>query len=159
MGSWPGRIFMVSSLALEHVIKPGNFGSRSGYWLINIHWADTSFKTKLHAPGSSDQLHAILISNLMVTFIRCHTGLMMCLIHIDESTIHVLTTTWPSHFCVPFSEKLDSLHDRLDNWHTMHSSQKDALKWVHKNWNDILEWVHRNRNDTHYCSSVMLHGL
>jgi hypothetical protein len=30
-------IFMVSSLAPEHVAKPGNFGSRSGYRPIDRH--------------------------------------------------------------------------------------------------------------------------
>jgi hypothetical protein len=39
-------------------------------------------------------------------------------------------------FCVPFSEKLNNLLDRLDNQHTVHGSQ-----------NDVLEWVRLNRND------------
>jgi hypothetical protein len=49
---------------------------------------------------------------------------------------------------VPFSEKLDSLLDRLDNLCMMHGSQNDAL-----------EWTCGNQNDVHYCSRVMLHGL
>jgi hypothetical protein len=51
-------------------------------------------------------------------------------------------------FCVPFSEKLDSLPDYLDSWRTMLGYQ-----------NDTLEWVHTDRNDSHYCSGMMLHGL
>jgi hypothetical protein len=35
----------------------------------------------------------------------------------------------PSHLYVPFSEKLDSLLDHLDNWCTMYGSQNDALEW------------------------------
>ncbi len=31
LGPWPEQIFVVSLLAPEHVIKPGNFGSQSGY--------------------------------------------------------------------------------------------------------------------------------
>jgi hypothetical protein len=38
----------------------------------------------------------------------------MCSMHIDESSIHVSIATWSSHLCVLFSEKLDSLFDRLD---------------------------------------------
>jgi hypothetical protein len=33
-------------------------------------------------------------------------------------------------FCVPFTEKLDHLLDRLDNRRMMHDSRSDALKWV-----------------------------
>jgi hypothetical protein len=51
--------------------------------------------------------------------------------------------TWPSHLCVPFSEKLDNLLDHLDNWHMMHCSKNDAL-----------EWVCGNQNDAHYCSHL-----
>jgi hypothetical protein len=82
------------------------------------------------------------IFNLLVTFIRCCTDLMMCSIHIDESVIHVLTVARSSRFCVPFSERLDNLLDRLDNRRTIRGS-----------WNDTLEWV-RNQNDTHYYSGV-----
>jgi hypothetical protein len=32
--------------------------------------------------------------------------------------------------CVPFTNNLDCLLDRLDNRNMMHSSQSDALKWV-----------------------------
>jgi hypothetical protein len=35
-------VFMVSSLAPEHVVKPSNFGFWSGYQPINTHWSDTS---------------------------------------------------------------------------------------------------------------------
>jgi hypothetical protein len=45
----------------------------------------------------------------------------MCSIQIDEPTIHVSITTWPSHLCVRFSKKLDSLFDRLDNRRMMHA--------------------------------------
>jgi hypothetical protein len=60
------------------------------------------------------------IFNLLTSLARCRIGLMMCLIHINESAIHVLIIARPSHLCVPFSEKLDSLLDRLDNRGMMH---------------------------------------
>jgi hypothetical protein len=72
----------------------------------------------------------------------------MCLIHIDESTIHVSIAARPSRLGVPFSKKLDSLIDRLDNRRMIHGSQNDAL-----------EWPRGNQNDTYYCSCVTLHGL
>jgi hypothetical protein len=34
----------------------------------------------------------------------------------------------PSRLCVPFSEILDNLLDRLDKRDTMHGSQNDALE-------------------------------
>jgi hypothetical protein len=66
------------------------------------------------------------IFNLLVTFIRCCTDLMMCLIHIDEFVIHVLTVARPSRLCVPFSERLDNLLDRLDNRRTICGSWNDT---------------------------------
>jgi hypothetical protein len=50
-------------------------------------------------------------------------------------------------FCVPYTEKLDCLLDRLDNRHMMHGSQSDTLEWV--------------RMDQKYVRTVatMLHGL
>jgi hypothetical protein len=51
-------VFEVSSLSSEHVVKPSNFGSSSGYRPISIHRLDTSVKTKLQALASSDQLHS-----------------------------------------------------------------------------------------------------
>jgi hypothetical protein len=53
-----------------------------------------------------------------------------------------------SRLCVPFSEKLDSFLDCLDNRRTMHDSQNEAL-----------EWARGNQNNTHNCSNVTLHGL
>jgi hypothetical protein len=61
---------------------------------------------------------------------------------------HVLSATGPSRLYVPFSKKLDSLLDRLDNRIMMHGSQNDALKWVRE-----------NQKGTHYCSSTTLHWL
>jgi hypothetical protein len=71
----------------------------------------------------------------------------MCSIHIDESVIHVSIVAWPSRLCVLFSEKLNSLLDRLDNLRMMHGFQCD-----------MHEGVHGDRNDTHYSSIVMLLG-
>jgi hypothetical protein len=62
---------------------------------------------------------------------------MMCSIHIDESIIYMSLAARPSCLCVPFSEKLDSLLDRLDNQRTMHDSQNGALKWS-GNQNDAI---------------------
>jgi hypothetical protein len=53
-----------------------------------------------------------------------------------------------SHLYVPFSEKLDSLLDRLDNRRMMHDFQSDTL-----------EWMCMDRNDAHYCSVATLHVL
>jgi hypothetical protein len=39
----------------------------------------------------------------------------MCSIHIDESATHVLIVAPPLRLCVPFSRKLDSLLNHLDN--------------------------------------------
>jgi hypothetical protein len=54
----------------------------------------------------------------------------MCSIHIDESVIYVSTAARPSSFCVPFSEKLDSLLGRLDNRRTMHNFHYDTREWA-----------------------------
>jgi hypothetical protein len=51
----------------------------------------------------------------------------------------------PSRLYVHFSEKLDSLLDRLNNRRTMHGSRNGAL-----------EWMRGNRKDIHYYSRVML---
>jgi hypothetical protein len=51
-------------------------------------------------------------------------------------------------FCVSFSEKLNHLLDRLDNWHMMHGSQSDGLKWVHG-----------SQKYAHYYSGVTLYGI
>jgi hypothetical protein len=67
---------------------------------------------------------------------------MMCSINIDE-----LQYTC-SRICVPFSEMLDRLLDRLDNQHIMHGLQHDAL-----------QCVRGKRNDAHCYSTVTLHGL
>jgi hypothetical protein len=55
------------------------------------------------------------------------------------------TAARSSRICVPFSEKLDSLLDCLDNWCTMRDSRNDAL-----------EWVSENRNDAQYCSDTTI---
>jgi hypothetical protein len=41
--------------------------------------------------------------------------LMMCSTNFDESAMHVSKAAQPSHLCALFTEKLDSLLDRLDN--------------------------------------------
>jgi hypothetical protein len=41
-----------------------------------------------------------------------------------------------SRLYVPFSKKLDSLLDRLDNRLMMHDSPNDALEWARGNQND-----------------------
>jgi hypothetical protein len=69
----------------------------------------------------------------------------MCLIHIDESSIHVSMATRLSYLCIPFSKKLDNLLDRLNNRCTTHDSRNDAL-----------EWACGNQNDAHYCSRATL---
>jgi hypothetical protein len=73
---------------------------------------------------------------------------MICSIHIDESAIHVPIAARLSRLCVPFSKKLNSLLDCLDNRRMMHDFQNNAL-----------EWARGNQNDAHYCSDVTLHGL
>jgi hypothetical protein len=71
----------------------------------------------------------------------------MCSMHIDEPSIHVSIATWSPHLCVLFSEKLDSLFDRLDNRCTMHGSRNESLEC----------WC-ENQNGTHYCSHATLHN-
>jgi hypothetical protein len=119
-------VFEVSSLAPEHIIKPGNFNSRSGYRPIDNHWSDTSVKIKL-------MLWLLLIGfmlspifKLQVIFIRCCTGLIMCSINIDKSVIHMSITARPSHLCVLLSRKLERLLDHLDNQCTTHNFQYDG---------------------------------
>jgi hypothetical protein len=78
-----------------------------------------------------------------MTLTRCCNGLMMYSIHLDESATHMSKVARPSHLCVLFDEKLDSLLDRLDNRRTMHGSQSVAIDC----------WC-GNQNDTHYCSGI-----
>jgi hypothetical protein len=85
------------------------------------------------------------IFNLWVIFIWCCAGLMMCSIHIDESTIHVSNVAWPSHLCVPLSKKLNSLLDRLDNRRMMNDFQCNTCKWTRV-----------DQNDAHYYSATTL---
>jgi hypothetical protein len=148
MGPWPWRIFVVSSLAPGHVVKPSNFGSRPGYWWL-------VFTNRIPPLNPSYILQLLLIGFMLpiifilrIILIQCCTGLMMCSIHIDESAIHVSIASRCSRLYVPYSKKLDSLLERLNNQRMMHDFQCG----VHK-------WVHRNRNDTHYYSTAMLNGL
>jgi hypothetical protein len=60
----------------------------------------------------------------------------MCLINIDESALQMTIVSRPSHLCVSFSEKLDTLLNRLDNRRMMHGFQYDALEWARGNRND-----------------------
>jgi hypothetical protein len=57
----------------------------------------------------------------------------------------VLPDTRLSCLCVPFSEKLDNLLDRLDNRCMMHGSRNGAL-----------EWARGNQKDIHYYSRATL---
>jgi hypothetical protein len=68
--------------------------------------------------------------------------------NLDESATHMPKVARPSHLCVVFAKKLDSLLDRLDNQRMMHDSRNVAIDC----------WC-GNRNDTHYCSSVTLFQL
>jgi hypothetical protein len=139
---------MVSSLVSEHIVKPGNFGSRSGY-------QRSAFTDRTPQLNPSYMLRLLLIGftlpsifNLRIILNRCCTGLMMCSIHIDEYAIDVSITARSSRLCVPFSEKLDSLLDRLDNWRTMHGYRYNAL-----------EWARENQNEAQYYSVATLHML
>jgi hypothetical protein len=135
---------MISSLAHEH----GNFGSRSDYQRIDIRWSNASIIPIHHASGSLLLLHATSqLWNSGASSTRCYTRLMMCSIYIDESAT-VATAAWPSHLCVPFSEKLNHLLDHLDNWCKMHGSRSDAL-----------EWVRGNRKYIDYSNDTTLPGL
>jgi hypothetical protein len=145
MGPWPRRIFVVSLLAPEHVVKPSNFGSRLGYRPINTHWSDASIKPDFMYLNSLIGFMISLIFHLLIISTRCCSGLITYLIHIDESAIYVLIVARPSCLYVPLSEKLDSLLGRLGNRCMMHGSQSDVLNW----------WC-GNRNDTHLCSDVTL---
>jgi hypothetical protein len=146
LGPWPGWIFVVSSLAPEHVIKPDNFGSRSGYPPIRKHWSDSSIEPTFMHWDSSIYFILSLNLGLLMTLTRCCGGLMMCLILLDESTTHVSKAARSSCLYVFFAEKLDSLLDHLDNRHKMHGSQNIAIDC----------WS-RNQNGTRYCSHAMLH--
>jgi hypothetical protein len=73
---------------------------------------------------------------------------MMCSIHIDESTTRVECCKAVTSSVYLFSEKLNSLLDRLNNRHMMDGSRSDALKWVQG-----------SQKHAHYCSGAMLHEL
>jgi hypothetical protein len=64
----------VSSLAVEHVIKPANFGSRSGYRRTGNHQSDTSIQTKL-VNLISDRI--VALSSYSASFFTDVTGLVM----------------------------------------------------------------------------------
>jgi hypothetical protein len=64
----------VSSLAAEHVIKPANFGSRSGYRWTGNHRSDTSIQTKL-VDLISDRI--VASSSYSASFFTNVTGLVM----------------------------------------------------------------------------------
>jgi hypothetical protein len=148
MGSWPEWVFMVLSLAPEHVIN-----------LITsvpdqaIDWSTFTDRTP---PFISDFMRQVplicfrlpLISILLIIFLSDATLSWWCVWYTLMSPQHVSTATRPSRLYVHLFKKLDNLLDRLDNWRTMRGSQSNAL-----------EWVHMDRNDTHYCSVVTLHRL
>jgi hypothetical protein len=70
--------------------QPGNFGFRSAYRVISILWSDDSIKNMPHALGYLDLLQSV--ANLLLCWSAsswCYTGLMICLIHIDESATRV----------------------------------------------------------------------
>jgi hypothetical protein len=148
LGPWPERIFVVSSLVPKYVIKPGNFGSRSGYWLIGKHWSDTSIDPASMHWDFWNSSGLSLVLSLLVTFTRCCNGLMMCSINLDESATHVSKVARPSHLCVLFAKKLDSFLNRLANQCSMHGS-----------WGVAIDCCWGNRNGTCYYSSMMPHRL
>jgi hypothetical protein len=76
---------------------------------------------------------------------------MMCLIHIDEFTIHVSIAARLSRLCILFFEKLDSLLDCMDNRCMMHGSQNDALDCWCGNQNDICYCCHTTLRDYKYA--------
>jgi hypothetical protein len=57
--------------------------------------------------------------------------------------MHVSKAARPSHLCVLFTEKLDNLHDRMDDRCMMHGFQSDAI-----------DFWYENQNDTRYYSGV-----
>jgi hypothetical protein len=67
------------------------------------------------------------ILTLLMTITQCYSGLMMCSIHLDESTTHVSKAARPSCLYVLFAEKLDSLLEHLHNRRTMHDFRNVAI--------------------------------
>jgi hypothetical protein len=56
-----------------------------------------------------------------------------------------------SCLCVPFTEQLDSLLDRLDNWRTMHSSRNEALDCCCGNRSSAHYYIHVTLCDYKYA--------
>jgi hypothetical protein len=92
-------IFMVWLLALEHVIKSGNFGSRSGYRPIDKHWSDTLVEPDFMGwnPLICFRLSSVLTT--LTCFSRCSSGLMICSSHLDESATRVRSCAVATSMC------------------------------------------------------------
>jgi hypothetical protein len=76
-----------------------------------------------------DPLIDFMLSSVLTAltrFTRRCSGLMMCFIHLDESTTRVESCTTVTSLCT-FSEQLDGLLDCLDNRCTMHSFKASLL--------------------------------
>jgi hypothetical protein len=73
---------------------------------------------------------------------------MMCSKTLTTPEYTCLVIARLSHLITLSSWKLKQLLDHVDNRHTMHGSQNDALKWVRG-----------NRIDSHYGSVTTLHEL
>jgi hypothetical protein len=100
LGPWPEPIFVVLSLAPEHIVKTGNFDSQSVYQPIDEHWSDTYVDATSMCWDSLTCFMLSSVLNLLMTFTRCCSGLIKCSIHLDESAPHVLKAAQLSHLCV-----------------------------------------------------------
>jgi hypothetical protein len=81
--------FVVSSLAPEHVIKLGNFDSRSGYQPIGKHWLDALVEPDFMRWDPLIGFMPSSVSTVWTCFPQCYSGLMICSSHLDESTTRV----------------------------------------------------------------------
>jgi hypothetical protein len=97
-------------------------------------------------PLVPDFMHWVLLIDFILPSVFW-LGLMMCLIHNGEFTIHMSAAARSSCLCVPFSEKLDSLLAYLDNRCTMHGF-----------WCDTREWACGDQNNACYYNITMLPG-
>jgi hypothetical protein len=91
--------FVISSLAPEHVIKPDNFGSRSGYRPIGKHWSDALVEPDFMR---WDPVIGFILSSVLTAWTSiswCCSGLMICSSHLDESTTYVKSCTVVTSLC------------------------------------------------------------
>jgi hypothetical protein len=138
-------VFEVSSLAPEHVVKPGNFGSWSWYRPIDTHWSNASVKTKLHASELviGSPLKSIFGWSLSVN-VQGWRYVWWTLM----SPMYTCPLLTCHHISCTLSQKLKWLFDPRGNQHTMRGSP-----------NVLCEWERDNRSDAHYCCAATLHGL